>query len=336
VPAPKKRTLSFALVGSETLRGREIKTILCVKRFPLESLEFYDPDVKEEYSKLTQFGDEPKVVHHLDRKALQGLDLVFLAADAATNTAYGEGAVEGCYRALDLAETFNGREDVPLVVAGVNDASVKGRKVPLIANPSPVTIILSRLFHALDASFGLAKALAFVLEPASAFEEEGIQELADQSFALLNSSTLPKKVFREQVAFNLLSRAENPAREARILAECRRVLAPAAFPLSLSVVLAPVFHTYSVMAYVELGRSAAIADLAAAFRATDAIQPKSARGTGLVSAAHVAGKDKIFVGPIKKAETIPGGFWIWAVADNLTVGSALNAYEIARSLFDLS
>jgi aspartate-semialdehyde dehydrogenase len=336
VPAPKKKTLSFALVGSETLRGREIKTILCVKRFPLESLEFYDPDVEAEYSKLTQFGDEPKVVHHLERKALEGLDLVFLAADAATNTVYGEGAAKGHYRALDLAETFNAREDVPLVVAGVNDASVKGRNVPLIANPSPVTIILSRLLHVLDASFGLAKALAFVLEPASAFEEEGIQELADQSFALLNSSALPKKVFREQVAFNLLVRAENPGREARILAECRRVLAPAAFPLSLSIVLAPVFHTYSVMAYVELARRATVAGLAAAFRASDTIQPRPARASGLVSAAHVAGKDKIYVGQIKKAETIPGGFWIWAVADNLTVGSALNAYEIARSLFDLS
>jgi aspartate-semialdehyde dehydrogenase len=342
VPVPKKKNLSFALVGSETLRGREIKSVLCVKRFPAGSIEFYDPDVEEEFSKLTQFGEEPKVVHHLDRKVLEGLDLVFLAADPATNTAYGDGAAEANYRALDLAETFNAREDVPLIVAGVNEASIRGKKVPLIANPSPVTIILSRLFHALETSFGIAKTVAFVLEPASAFEEEGIQELADQSFALLNSSTLPKKVFREQIAFNLLSRTEKAdrsgfsAREARILAECRRVLAPAAFPLSLSIVLAPVFHTYSVMAYVELRGRAGIADLAASFRRTDTIQLGPTRGARLVSAANVAGKDKIFIGQIKKAETIPGGFWIWAVADNLTVGSALNAYGIARSLFDLS
>ena len=333
--APNQKKLSLALIGSETLRGREIKSVLRVKRFPLRSLELYDPDVEEEYSKLTQFGDEPKVVHHLDRKSLEGLDLVFLAADAETNMKVGESAADTNYRALDLAETFNDREDVPLVVAGVNDASIRGRKVPLIANPNPVTIILARLLHALVVSFGVLKAVVFVLEPVSAFEEAGIQELADQSFALLNSSSIPKKVFREQVAFNLLSRAENPAREARILSECRRVLAPADFPMSLSVVLAPVFHTYSVMLYVELPDSLAIADLEASFRGSDMIKLAPAGRGGRISAASVAGKDKIFVGQVKKAESIPGGFWVWAVADNLTVGSALNAYEIARTLLGI-
>jgi aspartate-semialdehyde dehydrogenase len=342
VAASTKTKFRFAIVGSETLRGREIKSVLSVKKFPLQSLEFYDHDVDEEYSKLTQFRDEPKVVHHLDRKALEGLDLVFLASDARTNVEYGEGAADRHYRAIDLAETFNAREDVPLVVAGVNDASIRGKKAPLIANPNPVTIILAHVFHALDPSFGIAKALAFVLEPVSAFAEEGIQELADQSFALLSSAAMPKKVFRNQVAFNLLSRTEKPdrngfsAREGRVLAEVRRVLGRADFPLSLSIVLAPVFHTYSIMTYIELRKKAGIADVEACFRGTDIIKLTPAEGTGLISSVTVAGKDKIFVGQIKKAESVPGGFWVWAVADNLTLGSALNAYEIARSLFRIS
>ena len=340
--APRKTGLAFALVGSETLRGREIKRVLNVKRFPLRTLEFYDPDVEEEFSKLTQFGDEPKVVHHLDRKVLEGLDLVLLAADARTNAEVGGAAAEGRYRALDLAETFNAREDVPLVVAGVNDAVLRGGGAPLIANPNPVTIILGRLLHALDRPFGVGKALAVVLEPVSAFEEEGIQELADQSFALLGSSPMPKKVFRDRIAFNLLPETEKPspagfsARETRLASECRRVLAPAAFPLSVSLVLAPVFHTYSIMAYVELRAEAGIADLAAAFRAAGGIKPATAGKGGAASAAKVSGKDEIFVGPIKKEASIPGAFWVWAVADNLTVGSALNAYGIARSLFGIS
>ena len=335
---PKRKKPRFALVGSETLRGREMKSVLCAKRFPFQSLEFYDADVVEEYSKLTQFGNEPKVVHHLERQALEGLDLVFLASDAKTNEEYGGCAATVGYRALDLAETFNARQDVPLVVAGVNDAALRGPDVPLIANPSPVTIILAHIFHALARPLGLAKAVAVVFEPASAFEEEGIQELADQSFALLNSSAMPKKVFREQAAFNLLSRLERPdkagfsPREVRVMAECRRVLAPAEIPMSLSIVLVPVFHTYSVMVYVELRMTSSLGDVEAALKTDPAVRIGSG-GRAAVSAVNVAGKDKIFIGQVKKAESLPGGFWIWAVADNLTVGSALNAYEIARSLF---
>jgi aspartate-semialdehyde dehydrogenase len=338
VAAPKRKKPRFALVGSESLRGRELKSVLSAKRFPLLSLELFDPDVVEEFSKLTQFGDEPKVVHYLERKALQGLDLVFLASDVRTNEEYGGCAGALGYRALDLAETFNAREEVPLVVAGVNDAALRRKDVPLIANPHPVTIVLSHILHALAGPLGLAKAVVVVLEPASAFGEAGIQELADQSYGLLNSSAMPKKVFRDQSAFNLLARTGKPdkagfsAREARVMAECRRVLAPAEVPLSLSIVLVPVFHTYSLMTYVELRKKAAPADLAAALRADPAISV-AAGGAHVVSAANVTGKDKIFAGPIKKAESLPGGFWVWAVADNLTVGSALNAYEIARTLF---
>jgi len=343
VAASRKRKLRFALVGSESLRGREIKSVLSLKKFPLQSFELYDPDVEEEFSKLTRFRDEPKVVHHLEPKSLAGLDLVFLASDAKTNTACGRLAAELDYRALDLAETFNADKDVPVVVAGVNDAALRGKNVSLVANPNPVTIILSHLFHALHPAFKIAKALAFVLEPVSVFEEAGIQELADQSFALLNGAAVPKKIFREQAAFNLLSRTEKPnpdgfsVRESRVLAEVRRVLAPADFPLSLASVLAPVFHTCSVMVHVELGRKATIADLEACFRRNDIIQVGPAEGSGLVSATNVAGKDKIFVGQIKRADDAAGGgFWIWAVSDNLTLGSALNAYEIARSLFEIS
>jgi aspartate-semialdehyde dehydrogenase len=46
----------------------------------------------------------------------------------------------------------------------------------------------------------------------------------------------------------------------------------------------------------------------------------------------VAGKDKIFVGQLKKDEALPNCYWLWAAADNLTRGSALNAYEIARKI----
>jgi aspartate-semialdehyde dehydrogenase len=342
VPAQTAKTFRVAIVGSETLRGKEIKSVLSIRRFPLRSLEFYDPGVDQEFSKLTQFREEPKVVHHLEPRSLAGLDLVFLAADVRTDTVYGELAGQMDYRAIDLSEAFNTRREVPVVVAGVNDAPVRSEKPRLIANPNPVTIILSHLFQAVRPAFGIAKAVAFVLEPVSAFEEEGIRELADQSFALLGGSSVTRKVFRDQIAFNLLSRVEKSdangfsVRERRVLAEVRRVMHPADFPLSLSIVLAPVFHTYSIMTYLELEKDASIAGLEARFRKSGVFKLGPARGEGAMSSVLAAGKDKILVGPVKKEEDLPRTYWVWAVADNLTLGSAVNAYEVARSLLGIA
>jgi len=337
---PKSRKPRLALVGSDSLKGKEILSVLNAKKFPLAALEFYDPDVEQEFSKLGQFRDEAKVVHALTPASLEGLDLVFLAADAKTNLQYGRLAAEKDYRALDLGETFNADAKVPLVVAGVNDSVIRKKKPPLIANPNPATIILSHLLHALRAGFGVAKAVAVVLEPVSAYAEEGIQELAEQSYALLGSSAMCKKVFPDQVAFNLLSRTAKTERngfsplENQVLSEVRRVLGPEDIPLSLSVILAPVFHTYSIMTHVELERDAPAAEVEGCFKNNDVFRSPAAGDAGIVSPVTVAGKDRIFIGPVKKDPAIPKGFWIWAVADNLTVGSALNAYGIARALFE--
>ncbi len=335
----KSRKPRLALVGSDSLKGKEILGVLTAKKFPLASLELFDPDVEEEYSKLGQFRGEAKVVHALTPAALEGLDLVFLAADGKTDLRYGRLAAEKGFTAIDLGECFNADPGVPLVVAGVNDAALRTERPPLIANPHPAAIILSHLLSTLGRGFGVAKAVSVVLEPVSAYAEEGIQELAEQSFALLGSSALRKKVFPDQVAFNLLARTAKPERngfsplENRVVAEVRRVLAPAPPPLSLTIILAPVFHTYSVMTHVELRGDASPADIEACLKANDAFRPAAAGEAGAITPAAVAGKDRIHVGPVKKDAAIDRGFWLWAVADNLTVGSALNAYGIARALF---
>ena len=327
------------LVGTDTMRGNELKNILSKKSFPLEDIDFFDPDVDEEYSKLTQFRGEPKVIKPLDKDSIQRADLVFLAADKNVNQEFGRLTRKQKMIAIDLSETFNADEKIPIVVSGVNDEIVAREKPALIANPHPVTVILSHLFHAVLGEFGLLKAISFILQPVSAFEKSGIDELADQSYALLSSSTLSKKVFKEQIAFNILSHTEKADRngfssvEKQITSEIRRVLSSHDFPFSLSVIQAPVFHTYSIMTYLELERNADIQDLKDIFRKCPFFKFSA---PALPSPLSVSGEEKICIGQIKKELSLPGSFWIWAVADNLTRGSALNAFEIAKKIFSKS
>ncbi len=335
----KEKKPRVVLVGTDTMRGNELKNILSKKSFPLEDIDFFDPDVEEEYSKLTQFRGEPKVIKPLEKKSLQGADLVFLAADKKVNQEFGRFAGKEKIIAIDLSGTFNADEKIPVVVSGVNDEIVTRGKSALIANPHPVTIILSHLFHAVLGEFGLLKAISFILQPVSAFEKSGIDELAEQSYAMLSSSTLSKKVFKEQIAFNVLSHTEKADRngfssvEKQITSEIRRVLSSYDFPLSLSVIQAPVFHTYSIMTYLELERNADIQDLKDIFTKGPFFKfPVSA----LPSPLSVAGEEKICIGQIKKESSLPCSFWIWAVADNLTRGSALNAFEVAKKIFSKS
>lgn len=328
----------LALVGTDTLRGKEMKNLLEKGKLPCECIDFFDPDVSGEYSKLTQFMGEPKVIHPLLEASFSGTDLVFLAADKKSNRKFGDLAGKENFQAIDLSETFNSDENVPLVVAGVNSQAIHKGKPAMISNPHPVTIILSHVFHMLSRAYGILKAIAFVLQPVSAFEESGIDELAGQSVALLNSTTLPKKVFKDQIAFNLLSHFEAVSEngfsssERQISREIARVFQDRSFPLSVSIIQAPVFHTYSIMTYLELEKPADISGLEERFKESSYFKLPSPRKSYPVSSISVAGKEDIFIGQIKKEGSFLNSFWIWAVADNLTRGSALNALEIAKEI----
>ena len=333
------RKFKLAVVGTDSLRGKEIKSILSQERIPLEKIDFFDPDVKEEYSKLTQFRGEAKVIHQLESDSLQSADLAFLAADKEINREIGNLAKKKKFQAIDLSEAFNAEEEIPVVVAGVNDETVLKKRPFLIANPHPATVILAHLFHLIIQKFGLLKAVTFILQPVSAFENAGIHELIDQSVALLNSSTMSKKVFREQIAFNLLSHTEKPETdgfcpvEKQIVKEIKRVLRDDEFPISLSLILAPVFHTYSIMTFLEIKKKTDLQGLKDLFKESAFFRLYPPSRSCPVSSISVAGKKKIYIGQIKKEESFPNSFWFWTVADNLTRGSAMNAFEIAKKIF---
>ncbi|MBC7363675.1 MAG: hypothetical protein H5U07_03900 [Candidatus Aminicenantes bacterium] len=335
-----KRKLRVALIGTDSLRGQEIKNLLGTVKFPIKSMEFYDPEVEEEYSKLTEFKEEPKVIHHPDPYLLEGLDLVFLAADRETNRRFGYLAKEKGYRAIDLRESFVDDLEVPVVVVGVNDYVLKEKDSYLISNPNPGSILLTQVFAAIQKDYQLQKAVAMILQPVSAYENEGIEELAEQSYALLSSTSLNKKVFREQIAFNFLPAVDRPEtdgfslREKQIKKEVGRILSTD-FAFSLSLVQAPVFHVCSVMIFVELKESLKISDLEKVFANREIFKLIPAGAQDQVCNVKVAGQDKIYIGHIKKDDSIKNGYWLYAAADNLTVGSALNALNIARKMFDL-
>jgi len=336
-----KSKIRLALVGTDTLRGKEMKDVLDSNRLFFDSIDFFDPDVKEEYSKLTEFRGVPKVVHHIEKDSLVDTDLVFLAADQQTNREYGDLARSQGFQVIDLSETFNAEEETPVVVAGINDRAILREKPGIVANPHPVTIILSHVLDAVHRKFKLEKAVTFVLQPVSAFEESGIEELASQSFAILNSSALIKKVFKAQIAFNLLSHTEPldedgfDTVETQVMVEVGKVLGVEDLPLTLSIIQAPVFHTYSIMVYFELTRGAGLQAIKDLFKRSSYFKLTTPTLSSPASSVSVAGKDKIHIGQIKKVNTLPNSFWLWAVADNLTRGSALNAFEIAEKILSV-
>jgi aspartate-semialdehyde dehydrogenase len=334
------KSMHLALLGTESLRGKELRKVLETAELPPHDMELYDPGVESEYSNLSRYRGEAKAIHSPDEVFIAAADLLFLAAEGEVSLRYGRLAEEKGVPALDLNLTFNRDPHIPLVVAGVNDHVLREKKSSLIANPHPATVLFSHLLQELN-SFRLKKVVAFLLQPVSAYGQEGIDELAGQTLELLDGASLSKKVFRSQIAFNCLSQTEPVDKdgfsetEKQIVEEVRRIFQDGEYPLTLSLLQVPVFFTYTVMIYLELGKNPSVQTLKNAFKDSAYVEAYSPSLDCPASAVAAAGSEKIIVSQIKKDRTMENGYWLWGAGDNLTRGSALNAVEIARVILEM-
>ena len=326
------RTESLALIGSETLMGREIRDLLSGSILGHE-LRLIAAE-SEETGKLTVHADEPALITPLARENLEFVKTIFLA-----------GAVDSLEKLRDLAPRTN-LIDLTYVAEDLPNARLRAPMVErayqvphdavhVVANAAAVAIalVLSRL----HASHRIARALAQVFEPASERGTQGLDELQQQTVGLLSFKGQPKAIFDAQLAFNMLSRygEEAPAaledielRIERHLATLLAVSGGAPIP-SLRLIQAPVFHGYSISLWVEFNENPGISALEEALegepvdlRASDTEPP---------NAVGIAGQSGIAIGSVAPDRNNSQAAWLWIVADNLRL-RAENAIAVAQEL----
>jgi len=139
--------------------------------------------------------------------------------------------------------------------------------------------------------------------------------------------SVPKTVFDRQLAFNLYPAPEH--REELIVAQLRGLI-DVRTQVALSITQGTLFHGHTFSLFVKTEEELEIGDGEESLRANAAIAlPEGDEQIGTIDAA---GKDEVVVAEVRRDPSIAGGFWVWAVCDNLRRGSALNAVLVAEKV----
>jgi aspartate-semialdehyde dehydrogenase len=325
----------IALVGSETLLGREIREVFGETSLG-EQLRLLAGD-EEDSTRIAAIGDEPAIINRLEPEEIEDAAVVILAgSEEASKAAL---AVNPSGVVIDLT---GATEDDP--EARVRAPQLEGpdfrpdREGPQItAHPAALAtaLILTRIHR----SFAISRAIVQIFEPASERGKAGIDELQKQVVSLLSFQPIPKDVFGAQVGFNLLPKLGEESAvqlhdvEDRIDRHLATLLERTAtgMPMpSIKVTQAPVFHGYSFSMWIEFEEAPDVNSLEEALlgdwidvRGEDVDPPDN---------VGVAGQSGVTVGAITPDRNDGNALWLWAAADNLRViadTAALIAREIA-------
>jgi aspartate-semialdehyde dehydrogenase len=330
---------TVALVGSETLLGREIRDIVATSGAEID-LRLVAAD-EEEPGSLTRVGDEPAVVAGLDAEALSGARAIILAGSADSSRKTLELAGETPDTALiDLTYAAEERPDARLRAPAVEAEpdEVEDSAIHVIAHPAAIALAI--FLRRLQANDPIRRSIVHIFAPASEHGTRGVEELQQQTVSLLSFKSLQQDVFDCQLSFNMLARYGEEApvsleeSELRIERHLASLLdlpgdgAGAPMP-SLRLIQAPVFHGYSFSAWVEFETNPGVETLESSL-SNDAIDVRSGELEPPTNVGQ-AGQSGISVGAIAPDRNNPEAVWFWLVADNLRV-AAENAVAVAKEL----
>jgi aspartate-semialdehyde dehydrogenase len=324
---------TIALVGGETLLGKEIREVLGETSLG-QHLRLVAA-AEEESGTLTGIGDSAAFLTKLDAEAVEDAEVIILAGsvessktalDANPNALF----IDLTYAAEDNPEARIRAPQLESNGTEPNDADSTGPQI--VAHPAAITIAM--ILDRLNTSYQIAHAIVHIFEPASEYGVAGIEELQQQTLNLLSFQPMPKKVFDAQLAYTLLAQlgSEAPVPLAQTEERIERHLASLlerfeGIPMpSLRLIQAPVFHGCTFSFWIEFEDAPAAPDIEDALNhdlfdvRTGDLEPPNNVG--------VAGQGGIAVGAIAPDRNNANAFWIWAAVDNLRL-AAENAALIA-------
>jgi aspartate-semialdehyde dehydrogenase len=333
---------SIAIVGGETLLGKEVNELLEARKLPasIQLVASFDPDASTKAASILAIGkEEPLVMISIEAADLASAQIVILASSKESgHLAYEK--IRGAKPAPVVIDLTGALEDLaesrlraPFVEPQGFDA--KGA-VQTIAHPAAIAIALL-LTQVLKAG-AIRRSVIEIFEPVSERGKAGIDELQKQAVALLTFKPLPKTVFDAQVSFNMLSEYGSAAPlslediELKIDRHLASLLAASGAPMpSLRLMQAPVFHGYSISVWIEFEENPGMDRIFQALGSSNIdVRTKDHEPPTNVG---VAGQGGITVGSIAQDRNQPRAWWFWMVADNLQI-AAENAGEVVREYLE--
>ncbi len=326
-----------AVVGATGAVGREMIKIVAQRNFPVREMKLVASERSK--GKLLKFGEDSIEVENLADFSFRETDIVLSSPGASISKQYVPRAVEEGAVVIDNTSAFRMDPDVPLVVPEVNPHAVRRHK-GIIANPNCSTIQLVVALKPLHDALRIKRLVISTYQAASGAGTPAVNELMEQSALVLLGKKAEPSVFPHQIAFNVLPHIdvflENAytKEEMKLVNETRKIMEDDSIRITATAVRVPVSIGHSESVNIETEKHLT-PELARELlrKAPGVIVVDEPSANEYPFPVDAAGKDEVFVGRIRKDESVENGLNMWVVSDNLRKGAALNAVQIAEILF---
>lgn len=329
--------MNVAIVGASGAVGQEFLRVLAEQNFPITELTLFGSSrsVGRVYNFKGKDYTVKLLAHNDDFKSI---DIAFVSAGGSTSVEFAETITKHGTIMIDNSSAFRMDVDVPLVVPEVNPEDAFNAPRRIIANPNCTTIQMVVALKAIENLSHIKRVHVSTYQAASGAGATAMDELNNQYKEIVNGQEPTVEKFAHQLAFNLIPHVdvftENgyTKEEMKMYHETRKIM-HSDIEVSATCVRVPVLRAHSESMWVETERPIDVQEAREAFiKAEGIVLQDEPQNKVYPMPLHVAGKDPVYVGRIRKDISNPNGLTFWSVSDQIKKGAALNAVQIAMVL----
>jgi aspartate-semialdehyde dehydrogenase len=335
----KKSSYKIAMVGATGAVGETLISILIERNFPVG--EFVPLASARSAGEKISYGARQIEVRNLADYDFAGVDIAFFSAGGSVSREHAPRAAAAGAVVIDNTSEYRNDADVPLVISEVNPEAMAGyTKRGIIANPNCSTMQLLVALAPIHRVAGIERINVATYQSVSGAGRSGIEELGQQTAALLNFQPIKPTKFSKQIAFNVIPHIDDfqdngyTREEMKMVWETRKILGDESIQVNPTAVRVPVFLGHAEAVHIETRdkiTAQQVRDLLQESPGISVIDERRAGGYP-TPVGDAAGQDAVFVGRIRDDISHPRGINLWVVSDNIRKGAALNAVQLGELL----
>ncbi len=321
------------VVGATGMVGRKMVQVLQERDFPIRRLI---PLASERSAGLElEFKGNRVKVQKLSHEILShsNSELALFSAGAAVSREFAPTAARNGTLVIDNSSAFRMEPGIPLVVPEVNRKQIFDHK-GIIANPNCSTIQMVVALKPLHDRYRIKRVVVSTYQSVTGAGKRGY----DQLMCELNREEVQTKKFAHQISFNCLPHIDvffedgYTREEHKMMKETQKIMGDDSIKVTATCVRVPVIGGHSESVNVEFEKPFDLATVRELLQMAPGIivqdDPQDEQYPMPIWAYE---RDEVFVGRLRRDDSVKHGLNMWIVSDNLRKGAATNAVQIAEA-----
>lgn len=328
--------MKVAVVGATGLVGGVMFEVLAEHDFPIS--ELLPVASARSIGKLINYRGKDYPVIGMQDAIDRRPDVAIFSAGGGTSKEWAPKFAEvGCV-VVDNSSAWRMDPTKKLVVPEVN-ADELGEEDLIIANPNCSTIQMVLSLAPLHKAFGIKR---LVISTYQSFTGTGVPAVNQYEAEKRGEDTAgTDRPYHYPIFENCIPHCDvfldnaYTKEEMKLVHETRKILGDASIAITATAVRVPVHGGHSECVNVAFERDFTVAEVRKLLAETPGIIVQDDIQNNVYPMPLLAKhRDEVFVGRIRRDESIEKGLNLWIVADNLRKGAATNAVQIAEYLVE--